>query len=978
MAEWIMNKFLLLKKYFILMLLPLYFFIRCVSPTAGGETLNEKVVYMCDGVTPAESTIVSFGPIRKDSIVHSEITDSNGIFKVPALSADTYSVFLSKTTFDGNSLVSLQNNVFISPDTNTVVDDTLSKPGIIKGVIQFPYFHNTSDNLLGVIVNIQGIQKFTNVDSAGNFRFDNIAKDACYDIKIDPKLSGYRMEFINDCFSTGSDKLVLDTVYLQYNSVPPVTINSIVYDSINGVVTINWDPLQRDDIAYYEVFRERGSKRISLGEKTDTFSFDDTLFSISGDDRRHPVTDTACYNYTYRVSAVTNDYRQSLLYRNPADTISVKSPQTLSSNIQFELSDSATADSLQGELPYTIKGNTVRIVTTLKNRLLPIYGWRYTTIEGDLLKKVNVDSSGYEFADTIYVLCPDTGKITLNLDVLDEFGNIRPYSTKSVSFYVYDPIFYIKNIKMPDIYFPDNVFDGCIEIVNENQNLVPHLDLKIDYYLNEEYVGNIYKKVENDTLINVEFDINEIGSEVTIPEGNCTLKVVVTDVRKSQDFEAVFTREIVVSDLDLEIIEVVFSEEDLYEGVEVKFGVKIKNSGTTPFFPQVDKLVRVDFDLNQGFQFWGFIQDTIVSGDTVLVFGEYSRGNASWEASAGKHYLKVIIDSNKITVDKNQDNNETGKEFYVHDFNIGVKKFTAVLNNSLDTLQYSLQVFSGGEFRLDHPNEIIDSVKVLLMINGVEDSTFYISMDNFKSGQNYNFSAKKYIDICKSDENEAFVYDSLVPGVVIDPENELFETDKFDNTATLEIKKTIIDVNGTFLPDKDNADIVSGWESCVHVVEEGKSVSNFHEYMRPGQRTADNHSLYITSDVGVYASWCVPHGTAKPDFIGGKSYVIKFYARIDDDLKRVDGGTLPIVHAGFDELGSLSQIAVDPESFESDDVKKRFGWKRFAGIITLPSGVLDTYTLSLSLGNYTDGNKTNLARGGVTFDNIQVETFDSE
>lgn len=280
------------------------------QPLSGGETVNERTVtvYLPDGITPASGADVSIVAFRDSSRTAADklSTDQNGQFAVDStIAAGIYSVNIVKTARD--TLVARQDSVFIGPSSHAVRNDTLETPGSVTGVVALADHH---ENQLGtVLLSALGTLRSMNINEDGTFRFFTVGAGE-YLLKFETTLPDYTPRFVSLEVGAGQDTTLTDTIRLFYSGAPTVRNLSTEYDTINGRVLLSWRPTPYKDFERYVVYRcEYGSARPldQVIGTADSASFIDTIYACAPSQGQTWYSDTAVFDYEYRVAIRTKD-----------------------------------------------------------------------------------------------------------------------------------------------------------------------------------------------------------------------------------------------------------------------------------------------------------------------------------------------------------------------------------------------------------------------------------------------------------------------------------------------------------------------------------------------------------------------------------------------------------------------------------------------------------------------------------------------
>lgn len=329
----------------------------CTKSTTGGETVNEKIaLFMPDGFTPAINASVQFYEIgdTATSPDYQTSTDSDGKYSVDGVTSG--SGYFNVIAEYEDSLYTMQDSVFISSANHFVRDDTLNNPGSISGIVALQPNH--SHLLNNVYVIALGMGRAVNVDTAGRFTLANLAPGD-YDLQVDTDVENYGPKFVSVSINSGVNDTITDTIYLPFSAIPVVTGLSTLYDTLNGVVTINWSPSSYGDIANYLIYkRSSGSlewPETPVGGVSSLDScFMDTIFTT-------PSINANTYNYDYSVVIKDNGTVIGSKYKY-IQTVAV-SPLEVISTIDINVYNKATnllADTLS-------TSDTAKIILSVSN-----------------------------------------------------------------------------------------------------------------------------------------------------------------------------------------------------------------------------------------------------------------------------------------------------------------------------------------------------------------------------------------------------------------------------------------------------------------------------------------------------------------------------------------------------------------------------------------------------------------------------------
>ncbi|MDG5814285.1 hypothetical protein QA601_04295 [Chitinispirillales bacterium ANBcel5] len=926
--------------------------IQCNLPTdAGGETINERtvVVYLNEGRNLAPDTDITIGSTLNDSVIYTGLTNKKGEFVVPKLNSGLYAVFFEKQKNGKDTLVAFQNSVFISPDKHSLENDTLRNPGVIGGVIQFPEYDNTPENLRRITVHILGTIRNSNVGADGSFLLTNVAPGSQYNIKINPNRAGYTTQFLNDIvLPLDKNERILDTIYLKLDSIAPVEIKGLSYDSLNGVVQISWNPaLER--ISYYEIFRYSINKSTDQLEHVKSYSrdtvFSDTLFSLTENEIKMDLDDTSVVKLEYRVEAVNERGERSIFYFNKEDTISVRSPWPYRSTFTSSLIDSATGQSISRPTVNRTAGFTY----TIENEKHPFKKVRLLSAMDTVA--IDFDSAVTVFSDTLYLNRSRPGEEYIIVEVYDSLGNRRIFCGHTTSITTSDLNYFIADfVSEPKNLIIGEPIGASGEIGYETLMLHDHDTLSVTLYLDDKQIG--YKDISLNAVsparrIPFTFDPSETESAIISSPGTYELKLIVKNslsVFETDTSDNVQVIEIEVTDLDLKISRVVCDPQFPFDGDRIRCGAWIRNDGTSDFENNFHS--KVKFEINRNEIPSGYFYNELKSGDSVLVWSSDFGGEAMiWRAKNSPFTISASLILNDDVPNRDTATTSKSLKVDVSDFNLKLENFDANLSSDMTAMHYSALVRSEGLFSKDHPNFAVDSFPLSFYIEDELDTMILISLDELLQEQRLEISVSKEICICDFDLN------TINFRAVLNPDTALKEITYDDNSKNAVLLRRAFDINGNFdrLDQEGNID---GW---IDTVVNGVASLRHN---RNGLRTAYSRTVSIVSYGGGHAVWKHPI-----DITPTKTYKVSGWV-LRDNIDQ-DSSEWPPVSIGFYGTGHILAI---PETGSHD-------WTYFCGLIT-PDGLVGRYYISCNLGFDRIGSNENNASGRVSFDDIRVEYYE--
>lgn len=619
------------------------FLIICTSnstaPNAGGETLNEKTVFLSDG-SRAKMAKVEFS--NDQMIIKEVITNSDGKFKVPSLPPDSYNVFIMKK--EGNLAFSAnQYPVYISSDTNTVQDDTLYNSGKMIGYIKVHPLHRAI--LSGMLVEVKGISFETTPDSSGRFEIDDVPKNSSFRIKITPPWeSGYNPKVLT-ITNDSSNVYWIDTIFLDYTGIPVIDSLSVSYDTFNGVAKLNWEKSHYDNILEYVIIREQIEKTngpvVSFLDDTIP-SFNDTLFSSSPKSWQHSLFDTSSYTYRYSVVIKNNSLITGDPYVNPVNTFTVFSPLKTKAGFQFQIIDSVSSDLVQS-VPVN---KTVAIVTTISSNYVPFSIINIQDENGKIFNKV-LGEPVKEFKDTLFWKDSTYGLKHFTYKVGTQTG-FRDFDMAVCSFMVNDINLIVDKVELLSPPINNRPLYLKVHIKNSGVSIVPsNSNLDISYFLDsKQEIRNIHiiDSLKPGESVECVLDSAQTSdSSWIMTTGFHTINIVLNKngvIRESNISDNTSIHKIFFSNVDLAISSIDLCPADVIPGDLVSFGAWVVNKGTTVNDSTVPVLVSFKFGdtaLSQS-----IVYRKVAPGDSVMVQSTLRK------AQNGENHITAIIEHNKF------------------------------------------------------------------------------------------------------------------------------------------------------------------------------------------------------------------------------------------------------------------------------------------------------------------------------------------
>jgi hypothetical protein len=292
------------------------------------------MIYKPDGKTPAPNATVflrkknslpEIGLKKQASDIAIVTTGNDGRFEIDSVANGTYVIECN----DMDDNYALYDSVGVENNDSTVnlPADTLKPAGVISGTITLP----EGGDFSRVYVLVFGVQRFSIVDSNGNFYLDNLA-EGNYNLRIISTLEYYENldTMMIPVLSAETTKLAIEQPFAGV----PTAKNLILvrYDTLSHAVTLSWNKIDPSRILGYNVYRKEMyalSERLFLGLDND----DPEIGSLSFSKVNYtPITDTIFNDLTayqnekctYAVTVVSKDLKESSISNEISVTIATR------------------------------------------------------------------------------------------------------------------------------------------------------------------------------------------------------------------------------------------------------------------------------------------------------------------------------------------------------------------------------------------------------------------------------------------------------------------------------------------------------------------------------------------------------------------------------------------------------------------------------------------------------------------------------
>ena len=261
-------------------------------------------LYNSDG-SPAAGATVSIFEVRDTTQTPVEVvtTDDNGSYSVKQVKPGTYNIWAEK-----NQQVAFQNAVYLSASTQ-ISSDTLGIPGSITATVRLQPNHDPRT----VTVQVLGTYKNTNVDQTGRFSLDGLASGQ-YSLRLVSTIREYTPTYKTITIHGNKQDTLPDAIELVYTGIPAVTGLRATYDTLNGIVNLQWNKADYWDIQDYLIYRDSFDS-ISLSTKPVAWRTDTVFADKAFNDTLFPSTDTGSHRLKYRVAIRNNSLDVGITYK---------------------------------------------------------------------------------------------------------------------------------------------------------------------------------------------------------------------------------------------------------------------------------------------------------------------------------------------------------------------------------------------------------------------------------------------------------------------------------------------------------------------------------------------------------------------------------------------------------------------------------------------------------------------------------------
>lgn len=463
------------------------------------------VVYQPGGNTPAQNaavylrmknSLINIGNVglnKKTADIAVVSTNAKGEFAIDSIGPGTYVIEIN----DRNDNYALFDSVVVdsSDSSITLPIDTLEPAGVIKGKISL----SDGGDFSKVYVLAYGVQRFSLVDTSGNFILDNLA-EGNYKLRIISNLENYDILDTSMIPVVSGDTTELDSVELPFTGVPIVRNLTYSYDTLTRIVTLSWDTVDTSRILGFNVYRCEKymlNESLILGSQnsvpeiyTGAVYTKLNYFGLVKISSFIDSTGTQNQTYSYKVSVVGKDTTESV----KSDEVLVRMATFFSLDTIFSGKYIDKVET-KGWNPnkftnkngqfYMVADSGVRVLDTLCNQI-----GMWGNIQ-DRPFEIMADNSG-----RIYISCVDTLKIIQSIYVFNPNGtlakrmNLNDTLDSIPSIGIYATLFTVSN-------------NGNIIFVNNGKDSIYICDTagsiirKVGGFYNDQKYGQVQHGITN-------------------------------------------------------------------------------------------------------------------------------------------------------------------------------------------------------------------------------------------------------------------------------------------------------------------------------------------------------------------------------------------------------------------------------------------------------------------------------------------------
>lgn len=183
--------------------------------------------------------------------MYSTTTDEDGKYSVP-VTEGTYNIWLVK---DG--LVSYSDSVRLSKSRE--LNDTLRPASTLHAFLQMQPNHDCRT----AVIHILGSNRYANAEEDCSFKIDGITKGE-FQLEIESTEEGYTKTYSDLRILENTDYFLPEPIELIYTGIPVVENIEAHFDSVRGLVQLNWDESKFKNFGDYAVYEVKDMEPILL------------------------------------------------------------------------------------------------------------------------------------------------------------------------------------------------------------------------------------------------------------------------------------------------------------------------------------------------------------------------------------------------------------------------------------------------------------------------------------------------------------------------------------------------------------------------------------------------------------------------------------------------------------------------------------------------------------------------------------------
>jgi len=270
------------------------------------------------------------------------------------------------------------------------------------------------------------------VDSEGTFTLQNVPAGN-YTLQVDLDHELYKSA--TKQISTMSEAaLNLMPITLQYTGLPIIQNITAAYDSLHGIVALDWDAVADNRVNDYVVYRrvyKSGSVAALSPVKMYVLSnpFRDTLFAVGGGPGTLSFSDTTNYTVVYQVAVNSAENEVGPFFYDTQ--ITVKTPMYYIATVSYVYKRNRDGARDTGDISFHV-GDSLRAIVRIESQYHPIQRIVYSGYPSDTLLASHIfEQSIDSFIDTLDCRWYMPGIQGFKIALFDSLGR-RMFSSDSL------------------------------------------------------------------------------------------------------------------------------------------------------------------------------------------------------------------------------------------------------------------------------------------------------------------------------------------------------------------------------------------------------------------------------------------------------------------------------------------------------------------------------------------------------------------